>query len=154
MKFIPGADGIIMVYDVTMRDSFDHVHDWMALVDKHATAPVCKLLIGNKCDSDMRVVAKKEGEALARDLGMPFLETSAHKGKNVKMAFTSMAELMVKIRAPKNAPQGSFFAQLFKGLRPTPAAPAAHYDHLFKIVMIGEDGVGKTNLMTRFVVSH
>jgi Ras-related protein Rab-8A len=95
MDYLPKADGIFMVYDVTERKSFDEVHDWMALVDKHATAPVCKLLIGNKCDSDRRVVTEQEGNGLARDLGMSFCETSGCTGKNVKMAFTSMATLVL-----------------------------------------------------------
>jgi Ras-related protein Rab-1A len=42
-----GADGIIMVYDVTVRDSFNHVREWLQEVDKYASADTCKLLIGN-----------------------------------------------------------------------------------------------------------
>ena len=43
-----GADGIIMVYDVTDRESFDHIQDWLHEVNRYATEGTCKLLIGNK----------------------------------------------------------------------------------------------------------
>ena len=52
-----GADGIIMVYDVTRLDSFDHVRDWLNEVNRYANQGLCKkLLIGNKCDRSDRKV--------------------------------------------------------------------------------------------------
>ncbi len=39
-----------------LQDSFDHVKDWLAEVNRYAADSTCKLLIGNKCDrSDVRV---------------------------------------------------------------------------------------------------
>merc|ERR1719375_307170 len=53
-----GADGIIMVYDTTDRESFDHIDSWVQEVDKYATDGTCKILVGNKCDSeDDRVIS-------------------------------------------------------------------------------------------------
>ena len=45
-----GADCIIMVYDVTNMESFNHVNDWLTEVNKFAPEDTCKLLVGNKCD--------------------------------------------------------------------------------------------------------
>lgn len=45
-----GADCIIMVYDVTNMESFNHVNDWLAEVNKFAPEDTCKLLVGNKSD--------------------------------------------------------------------------------------------------------
>jgi GTPase SAR1 family protein len=45
-----GADCIIMVYDVTSMESFDHVNEWLLEVDKFAPEDTCKLLVGNKSD--------------------------------------------------------------------------------------------------------
>lgn len=98
-----GADGIIMVYDVTNKDSFDHVKDWLAEVNRYATKDTCKLLIGNKNDRSDKAVSTKEGAALAEELGMPFLETSARTAENVERAFTKMAEELIEMRA-KAAP--------------------------------------------------
>lgn len=45
-----GADCIIMVYDVTNMESFNHVNDWLTEVNKFAPEDTCKLLVGNKSD--------------------------------------------------------------------------------------------------------
>ena len=45
-----GADGIIMVYDVTSTESFNHVSDWLTEVNRYASEGTCKLLLGNKSD--------------------------------------------------------------------------------------------------------
>ena len=51
-----GADGIIMVYDVTSQESFDHVSDWLTEVNRYASEGTCKLLVGNKSDMDDKIV--------------------------------------------------------------------------------------------------
>lgn len=51
-----------------------------------------KILIGNKCDwEDKRVVSTERGQALADELGIPFLEVSAKSNINVEKAFYSLA---------------------------------------------------------------
>ena len=56
-------------------------------VDKYSQPDTCKLLIGNKSDRTDRVVTEAEGGALAKELSMPFLETSARTAENVETAF-------------------------------------------------------------------
>jgi Ras-related protein Rab-1A len=72
-----GADGIIMVYDVTSQDSFNHVADWLTEVNRYASEGTCKLLVGNKSDREDRAVSSEEASAYAEKLKIPFLETSA-----------------------------------------------------------------------------
>ena len=57
-----------MTYDVTVRESFVHVKDWLVDVNKYAQEDTCKLLIGNKSDRQDRVVATEEGVQLGKDL--------------------------------------------------------------------------------------
>ena len=45
-----GAHGIIMVYDVTNYESFEHVEEWLNEVNRHASESTLKLLVGNKAD--------------------------------------------------------------------------------------------------------
>jgi Ras-related protein Rab-1A len=88
-----------MVYDVTHRESFDHVREWLKEVEKYAAPETAKLLIGNKSDRSDRAVSEGEGAALAKELGgMPFLETSARTSDNVEAAFIKMAENLIAMR--------------------------------------------------------
>ena len=48
-----GADGIIMVYDVTSQESFDHVEEWLSEVDRYANENTSKLLLGNKVNREL-----------------------------------------------------------------------------------------------------
>lgn len=94
-----GADGIIMVYDVTNRDSFLHVRDWLAEVNRYAPDGTCqKLLIGNKSDKKDKAVSFKEGQEFAEELGMPFLETSARTADNVEAAFLRVGADLIKLK--------------------------------------------------------
>jgi len=104
-----GADGIIMVYDVTRNDSFEHVQDWLNEVNRYANQGLCKkLLIGNKCDRNDRVVSAEDGQQCAAKLGVPFFETSAKAGTNVEDAFLTMAQHLIeaKMQESKSAKSG------------------------------------------------
>ena len=102
-----GADGIIMVYDTTSADSFDHVNDWLKEVNRYASEGTCKLLIGNKSDRTAdRAVTTEQAKEFADDLGVAFLETSAKTEKNVEEAFLTMAGELIKNREAKIANGG------------------------------------------------
>ncbi|CAN1333798.1 GTP-binding protein YPTM2 [Linum perenne] len=75
-SYYRGAHGIIVVYDVTDQESFNNV----------------KLLVGNKSDlTSNKVVSYETGKALADELGIPFMETSAKNASNVEDAFMAMS---------------------------------------------------------------
>jgi len=94
-----GADGIIMVYDVTSAESFDHVEEWLSEVDRYANENTAKLLIGNKADLiDEKQVSEETAQKFADKLGIPFLETSAKTATNVDQAFLTMAKELIKAR--------------------------------------------------------
>mmetsp|Transcript_27523 Transcript_27523/g.69112 ORF Transcript_27523/g.69112 Transcript_27523/m.69112 type:complete len:204 (+) Transcript_27523:64-675(+) len=92
-SYYRGAHGIIVVYDVTDKESFNNVKYWMQEIDKYATGSVNKLMIGNKCDlSSKKVVSYDEAKELADSLEVPFMETSAKNAHNVEQAFQQMAK--------------------------------------------------------------
>ena len=95
---------MVMVYDVTHRESFDHVAEWLAEVNKHASEDCCKLILGNKSDAPGRAVSTDEARGKADEMGCPFLETSAKASTNVQEAFLTLASELLR-RAPPEKPQ-------------------------------------------------
>ncbi|KAL0590356.1 hypothetical protein ABG067_001602 [Albugo candida] len=110
-----GADGIIMVYDVTNQESFDHVNDWLNEVNRYASEGTCKLLVGNKSDiAENRAVTYETAKAFADSLSIPFLETSAKNAQNVEEAFLTMASELITIRemlGDANRPRGTSLSE-------------------------------------------
>jgi small GTP-binding protein len=88
-----GADGIVVVYDVTRRDSFEHVRQWYteAVLFSRPADPISVLIVGNKSDRADAVVTPEEGAALAAELGAAHLLTSARTADNVDAAFVNVA---------------------------------------------------------------
>ena len=91
-SYYKGAHGIILVYDITDRQSFKDIENWLAEVERHANENVVKLLVGNKCDLESaRQVSTEEGKEFAESLGIKFLETSAKETTNVDKAFFTLS---------------------------------------------------------------
>ncbi|KAM9001829.1 ras-related protein Rab-13 isoform X1 [Sarcophilus harrisii] len=87
-----GAMGIILVYDITDEKSFENIQNWMKSIKENASAGVERLLLGNKCDMEVkRKVQREQAEKLAREHGIRFFETSAKSSLNVDEAFSSLA---------------------------------------------------------------
>ena len=57
-----GADGVIMVYDVTSEESFNHIKDWFLEVSRYASESSCKLLVGNKTDKPDKLVPTEKAK--------------------------------------------------------------------------------------------
>mmetsp|Transcript_16837 Transcript_16837/g.27289 ORF Transcript_16837/g.27289 Transcript_16837/m.27289 type:complete len:216 (+) Transcript_16837:238-885(+) len=93
-SYFRGAQGILLVYDVTDRGSFENIRNWVAQIQNHAENNISKVLIGNKCDVDPseRAVSYEEGKKLAAEYGIEhFFEASAKNDINVKDAFEAVA---------------------------------------------------------------
>lgn len=110
-----GAMGILLVYDVTDQKSFlsktkitivllvsthpfydlifaPDVRTWNSKIDQHANNNAHKILIGNKCDRmDERAVSSEQGQRLAEELNMSFMEVSAKGNINIENSFYSLA---------------------------------------------------------------
>ena len=75
-------------------------------MEQHATEGVNKILIGNKCDwEEKRAVSTEQGQALADELGIPFMEVSAKSNINVEKAFFSLASDIKKRIVDTQQPQ-------------------------------------------------
>ena len=92
-SYYKGAHAILIVFDITDRESFEHVRNWMADIDKFAKEGVLRILVGNKCDlENSRQVRKEEGNEIANKYGIKYIETSAKETTNIEDLFISTAK--------------------------------------------------------------
>jgi Ras-related protein Rab-18 len=96
-SYYRGAQGVIMVYDVTRRETFDALrNDWLKELQTYAEVDELVLMVvGNKIDLEgLRKVSTVEGRELAQSLAALFMETSAKTSEGIRPAFE---ELVIKI---------------------------------------------------------
>lgn len=102
------AEALLLLYDITNRASFDNIRAWLTEIGEYAQKDVVIMLLGNKCDMNHeRVIRSEEGENLAKEYGVPFMETSAKTGLNVDVAFLAVAKEL-KQRAGRYPDQPTF----------------------------------------------
>ena len=101
-NYYKGADGIILVYDITKKDTFNSVRNWINSIKEEAPAKVVLILVGNKVDDEKkRKVPKSEGDGIANEYSLPFFECSAKSDINVTQTFDVLIKKIVEIN-PKN----------------------------------------------------
>jgi len=95
-SYLANAEAGILVYDVTNRKSFENIKNWHNEIKKVSTN-ISLILVGNKIDlEENREVESQEGNILADNLGLSYIETSAKTGENINDAFKMLALLMIK----------------------------------------------------------
>ena len=91
--YYKGSHGIILLYDVTNLQSFENIKSWIYQIREEASPNVVIYLVGSKIDlEEERKVTKKDGEKLAEEFGLPFLEVSGKSGINVNEVFDDIVE--------------------------------------------------------------
>eukprot|EP00768_Dysnectes_brevis_P001778 gnl/Dysnectes_brevis/1501_a1699_3386.p1 GENE.gnl/Dysnectes_brevis/1501_a1699_3386~~gnl/Dysnectes_brevis/1501_a1699_3386.p1 ORF type:complete len:238 (+),score=20.13 gnl/Dysnectes_brevis/1501_a1699_3386:93-716(+) len=91
-SYYRGAAGALLVYDITRRQSFDHLASWLEEAREHGGDKMTIMLVGNKADrAGHRVVSTEEGRRFAQANGLLFIETSAKDNTNIEAAFIETA---------------------------------------------------------------
>ncbi|KAL4341334.1 hypothetical protein GQ457_08G016370 [Hibiscus cannabinus] len=97
-----GAVGAMLVYDMTKRQSFDHISRWLEELRGHADKNIVIMLVGNKCDlTNLRAVPIEDAKEFAQRESLFFMETSAREATNVETAFFTVLTGIYRIISKK-----------------------------------------------------
>ena len=96
-NYIKNCHGILLMYDISKKESFLKIKDWLNNIFEHKDKDFPILLLGNKCDlEEKREVTKEEGDQLAKELKLNFYETSNKDNINIEKAITELIEMIYK----------------------------------------------------------
>uniref|UniRef100_F6PSV8 Calcium release activated channel regulator 2A n=1 Tax=Monodelphis domestica TaxID=13616 RepID=F6PSV8_MONDO len=94
-QFFRKADGVIVMYDITAKQTFMSIRQWLTSVEEAVGENIPILLLGNKVDNEKeREVPQGHGERLAKDNDLIFYECSAYSGHNVKESLLHLARIL------------------------------------------------------------
>jgi len=97
LNIIKDAQGIILMYDVTDKTSFESIAEWINNVKDAKGSNFPMVLVGNKIDlNDIRIVSEKEGKELAEENELDFFETSNKDGTNLEKATFALVNKILK----------------------------------------------------------
>ncbi len=94
--FMKGADGILFVYDISNKQTFDHIKDWI-MESQSSNNEFKKIIVGNKIDlpPERRKVSQEVLTKYSNDKKIQGIETSAKSGENVEKAFLMLTKLII-----------------------------------------------------------
>ena len=102
-QYYKGADGIVLVYDVTDEASYEKIKDWMdQILSNTQKEDIGLVLLGNKCDMEPRNVTEEQGNKMAEELKISYFETSALTGQGIKEAFEQLTRDIMKKKGVGN----------------------------------------------------
>ena len=98
-QFYAGANAVLLLYDVTRRNTFKSIINWYKDINKTLKSEenLMVILCGNKIDlSEKREVHTEEAKRLADELNIEYIETSALTGENIEQAFSNIIRKVIE----------------------------------------------------------
>ena len=96
-----GAEGILIVFDVTQKESFENIENWINEVTQYTGKEVIMICLGNKNDLK-KGIDKKDIYEFQKKTGLEIINVSAKTGDGVEEAFKHIIELLIKKNMVKN----------------------------------------------------
>ena len=96
-SYYRGVAGVVMVYDICNRKSFNKLNFWLNELNnnKDINHPIPVILVGHKLDRTIRRVSRKEGEEFANKYGLSYIEASAKTDYNIEEIFQTISRLII-----------------------------------------------------------
>ena len=95
-QYFKDAQGIVLLYDVTDRESFNNLNIWLEQIEKNMfKEDLSIILVGNKIDLNFRNVSYEEAENFAKNNYLIYCETSSKDGINVEDAFETLTKNII-----------------------------------------------------------
>ena len=116
-NYYKGANGIILIYDVTNVQSYENVKNWISQIRDEANPNVVIYLAGNKVDvsEQDKLVKTEDGQKIADEFKLPFYETSAKNGVNINKIFEDLVEVIDEIYSKLEVPKTDQKNKLYNG---------------------------------------
>lgn len=100
-SFYRRADGVILMYDITARHTFENCKHWLEEIKQNGNSDVIIYLVGNQADlvstGESAEVSRSDAEIFVRDNHLSgFMETSAKSGLNVDKTFLEFCKILVQ----------------------------------------------------------
>ncbi|KAM3140905.1 hypothetical protein pb186bvf_006916 [Paramecium bursaria] len=93
-----GALGALIVFDITNKDTFDALNQWIKDAREFAKPSIQIMVIGNKLDEEQnRAISFKDASDFCKQNDVMYMETSALNGQFVKDAFTKLALRIIEL---------------------------------------------------------
>jgi small GTP-binding protein len=97
LNFIRKANGVVLMYDITQKNTFDTISNWCNQIWESQKKDFPVILLGNKCNlENERQVQREEGEQIANEKGIKFLETSNKNGININEPVKELVDMILK----------------------------------------------------------
>ena len=95
-SYYRGSHGIIIVFDITNRNSFDNIRNWIYEINNHSEN-TCNILVGNKIDlNDKREITYKEAKEFADMYDLKYIEVSASNNINIDNIFDFLSKELIE----------------------------------------------------------
>ena len=103
-----GADGIIIVFDQTDKESFNNIQNWIDDISKYSTEDPAKIIIANKDDisNEKKIIKSEDISELEKKTGLEVIKTSAKTGENIDYAFKKLTQKLLLDRTNRILSKG------------------------------------------------